>query len=191
MYTGVTNGDLQFAEIANSKNIKITRFVLDKRDISKFSKNILVTDDTLNAYRNNMVKVAVQLGRIFPTKSKYNDKLILLNGPLTHDSENEPINEYYFIGRFTNDVLPKGASGRFGWVWQYRRNINVKFTIYWFNTDTGRWLYNYNALTSNNFMGMWDTGAPEGNYTVLVAKDFSTRTETAIKYVYTPHDVLE
>lgn len=144
MSTGLTSGDLYWAQTAKSTGDHVNRYVLNEADKNKFPDSIKLNYIQLEILKEAFSKVGQQMGRNFPTEKNSFNNLIMLNGPITLYQSNF-IPTVYLIGSLQNNKNPGSfdyIKGRGGWMMQYRQSYNAVGLVYLYDV-LGRTWYKY------------------------------------------------
>lgn len=169
MSTGITTGDLYWAQVAAKHGDKVQRYVLSKYDADKFPGSIQKSLKDLQGYRDNMTLVGQKLDRKFPTSNNKIDNLILLNVPILYD-QNDIIPVTYIIGTIKNSTNTDSfdmIKGRGGWSMQYKSMAGNSGTMYMYDVTGKVW----HQMTNGEVLQILFPPKPSGKYVALADVD--------------------
>jgi len=144
MSTGLTSGDLYWAQTAKSSGDHVNRYVLNESDKGKFLDSIKINYTQLESLKEAFTKVGQQMGRNFPTGKHSFNNLIMLNGPISL-YQNNFIPTVYLIGSLQTNKSSGSfdyIKGRGGWMMQYRQSYNAVGLVYLYDVLARIW-YKY------------------------------------------------
>src|SRR3990167_5283714 len=147
MSTGLTSGDLYWAQVAAKNGDGVNRYVNEKKRVSEFHGTIYIPYTDLENLKPQFTQMGNKMKRQFPSKNNFNNTLIMLNAAINF-YQNNIIPTVYIIGSPKTPAEPGSfdyIKGRGGWLMEYRAYSNAIGVLYFFDMLNRNWQMYHNG----------------------------------------------